>query len=1468
MDPKEREELCNTGPEEETVARRKNRSRRVSFAAEITSVHFFDRDEEYETPPDSKPNSENSETREANEDLGFQNDVGGSDDSKELTQNGEDDEDDEDDEVKAFVRDMVLSSPGSAIGSATSNDEENFFGPVSASFIRSGQPSDSAASDDNHDITLDSTAFSMHFRSLVHSSSGGDFKTPSRHHLPFEERTPSETSMPTNQSSFMALTGIKKPLPHCSVSDGKSSGVCESNDMSLVVENPHRYDYGRLSPTLGALLAEGGKDLHGISVSNDNEISNSSNCLSRDSRFPTFDRLKSNSKDLKDSGSEELHNIVTNDMPVEVISGSSSKSHEGSVGSTTPRIDQISHDCSSSTKQSQPTDASIGDHSQILCESVKEMPLYMNKGPGRDALEARGLISEVGACNSATSKSPSKTLDVNLIADRDCGFLDGLRALRMEGPTDYGSLTPTTLQISDRQCESPLAGSVSLLCAKRRQLFCNGTVSPGSKQSSIPFDQKHHSSSLENDRRGLGKIGTSIEKSISKLKFLDTSVTVEDGFDTLKPKFFDNNCKLAAKATGLGENSENLKLKKLEISATALEGHLLYSAQKNSAQRDTVNTNAHGSEASKNVSMMPRQAEKDVHVVHDGEFEEQISNNVLCSDQPSKVMTVAVSPFQFSRSGKQMQEHPLASHDSVERTFITSRPGSLLVDITEDANAKKQLTVTSDKFSASPFQFSSSGKQMQEHPLASHDSVEGTFITSRPGSLLVDITEDANAKKQLTVTSDKFSASPEHAGILSRALKQQDQGNMLLGRSSGQDVVDSGLIAANVSHLTPETKKDVSYLTPVLGGFGSLLKQKRSQSASPIIGNNSRSSVNVAKLKRMGDNQLFHDLQNESGNITALQLNAALNSQSRNLVRNHRTGTDLSMFRDKLSEEELKESLYESTSPYVLEKATTTPFPKVLVDQMAQTPSLKEASNFPYTNRMQYCVGKDTLSPKLVNYSNQKCHSSSRQDLHILQQLLPTCVENSGRKRKSEDVILMENIQVEETGRTQKSPKVLEMDGSVPEFSSEHLIVIENEVDRNQVDRVPKLSSEVFSKLYGAMKQLLSESRHELNLLQLHILEDILDQLQKAKKYEKLCAVIQFQKRVAEARCLQQMLVYEQAKLQLMRVKHEITQKRLRLLQSGIQEFQNWKLCSLHYLFMPGVRGAEPEGTHLTSLSVNGKNEEARDKVITMKKELGDLDEKIKSIIKCFHDSCHIKGELSYDESVAIVNDYLKKRKCCSFIRQDMQPWSVDDQWNESGHHNIALNYHNFLFQSLTIIVHPISSIVAVSKLNDTNIIKAFPSINACTAFAFVFNAEATDKRSGSKCLAEETQITSSLLGNLLDVIEEVQAARIKLPDLVETSFYSPCAKQLNLRLCFIHFKTGMKVILILDMTYLNCGVYPSDVVPSHVSTNIHGVETPVSSSFSLSPEIIVAVDRLKAGRARIIRLCRCVSQVVQAWNR
>ncbi|CAK9167179.1 unnamed protein product [Ilex paraguariensis] len=155
--------------------------------------------------------------------------------------------------------------------------------------------------------------------------------------------------------------------------------------------------------------------------------------------------------------------------------------------------------------------------------------------------------------------------------------------------------------------------------------------------------------------------------------------------------------------------------------------------------------------------------------------------------------------------------------------------------------------------------------------------------------------------------------------------------------------------------------------------------------------------------------------------------------------------------------------------------------------------------------------------------------------------------------------------------------------------------------------------------------------------------------------------------------------------------------------------------------------------------------------------------------------------------------------------------------------------------------------------------------MDACIAFSFVLNAETTQKYVGPRRLAEKTQIISSLLGNLLDVVVEVQLAQIELQNLTQTSFLCPRADQLDLQLSFLDFKSGRKAILTLDISCLNRGVYPSEILPSQLAAPFDG--SPNSSSQPLIAEIGVALQTLRAGYLRILRLCRCVSQVVQSFE-
>lgn len=232
--------------------------------------------------------------------------------------------------------------------------EDNFFGPVSANFIRPGRLSDSAASDDNHDITMDSTAFSLHFRSIVRSESG-DLNTSTGVHLASEEKTPCQTTMPSDLESFMVLTKAKKLKSPSRSPVNKSSGGRDSNDMSLVGESMHRYDYGRLSPTLEAILAEGSKEINAIPASDSTcpMLSTSEVALSHD--------IENDGVELSHYRNSELCNINNDDMSGKGISLAQDKLVEATGNSAISMTDQIMCDCSSNTKDSPLVEAFI-DH--------------------------------------------------------------------------------------------------------------------------------------------------------------------------------------------------------------------------------------------------------------------------------------------------------------------------------------------------------------------------------------------------------------------------------------------------------------------------------------------------------------------------------------------------------------------------------------------------------------------------------------------------------------------------------------------------------------------------------------------------------------------------------------------------------------------------------------------------------------------------------------------------------------------------------------------------------------------------------------------------------------------------------------------------------------------------------------------------------------------------------------------------
>ncbi|CAK9167178.1 unnamed protein product [Ilex paraguariensis] len=654
------DEHDNTETEEGTIARQKKRSRRVSFA-EMTSVHIFDRDEEDETPQNPKPNSDDiapPELEHSGDDLGFQQDPESSRDEEEGDEGQE--------EIfrrRAFLRPTESPSPGSTVGSATSNDEDNFFGPVSTSFIRPGRLSDSAASDENHDITMDSTAFSMHFRSLARSESGvGDSKTPTVVHLSFEENTP----VHTNVGSSMVLTGAKKPIFVSSMPVTQVSCGNDSNDMSLVGENPHRYDYDRLSPGLDALLAEGSKDVHTISSSH--KISASTSPSKKESKILASKEHGGHTMDLTGGRNKEAGAIDTYDMSIEAV-----YAVHNYLGEINASASPITFGLSSRTSMEHP-DAST-DHQNWSPNQLNKGMLVDNNGESvKDAFELRRPDPNL----STVSQGNPSNLDNDI--------------RQSHGVTQPGG-------------ETPVAQFISSSSAKGRQILSNND-SPSKYPLIVTPSHMIHNKST-----------SSIQKSVSKLQMLEASPfssTLNAKIDSLKLRSLDHLLRTPPFDSFLEKRSNDPQVKDMdatvtrsvntyrsrietlknigEVSYTKESAGLVNSGKSpHQVSGETLWTNQAskfmtGSASPSKFTSSMNYTEESAGLVNSGNSPHQVSGGILWTNKPSKLTTAAASPFKFTSSGKKMQQSLLASEDPTGGTLVTSGTDSSFAQDNELVN--------------------------------------------------------------------------------------------------------------------------------------------------------------------------------------------------------------------------------------------------------------------------------------------------------------------------------------------------------------------------------------------------------------------------------------------------------------------------------------------------------------------------------------------------------------------------------------------------------------------------------------------------------------------------------------------------------------------------------------------------------------------------------------------------------------
>ncbi|KAL5148250.1 hypothetical protein HKD37_13G035316 [Glycine soja] len=457
--------------------------------------------------------------------------------------------------------------------------------------------------------------------------------------------------------------------------------------------------------------------------------------------------------------------------------------------------------------------------------------------------------------------------------------------------------------------------------------------------------------------------------------------------------------------------------------------------------------------------------------------------------------------------------------------------------------------------------------------------------------------------------------------------------------------------------------------------------------------------------------------------------------------------------------------------------------------QVAQSPLTKSGINISSGKKLQDPPNMQDLSPK-GNLDGHGLDNSYHSALQVAQSPLTKSGINisSGKKRKGVEILSNED-NIDKIGRIDRSLEVHKSGNGDLLLLSEQTGYMRSEREKLG-DQTSNDGDLILKKFLARTNQLLPPSVDKLNLRSIGRLEDILVHLQKVKKKEILCSEIQSQlkitdplnilrdKRVAETRTLLYNIAYEKAKLQLLHVKHD-------------------------------------------KLQVSCK------KVLETKQELEALESNAKSLSEFLHSHCKMEGDQSYTNTIKAVSGYLQKRMPCKSICQNLKLWEIEDFECKDGCYKVCLNYCGYVTQRFTVNTGQ-SSIIISNNLNDVNIGKTFPNLDAVSAFLFVLNPHTTKKCSGSSIMARETQITSSLLSNLLDVVEEVQSAQIEIRNLVGAN-----------------------------------GVYPAEVLPSQILDPSSGEQKSLPSS--LVDELRTAAESVRVGYSRIIRLCRCISQIRMA---
>ncbi|KAK4369273.1 hypothetical protein RND71_013065 [Anisodus tanguticus] len=1179
--------------------------------------------------------------------------------------------------------------------------KDNFFGPISPNFIRAGRLSDSAASDENHDITMDSTAFSMHFRRFVRSDSGMDLKTPTE--VSFEEKTPTQTS----QRSSMELTMAKKPISQSSMPVANFSGISDSSDMSLIGENSRRYDYGRLSPDLEALLAEGRERSHAVSVSGDTSVPKS----------PTSNKMevRSTMTDLGGNLEQEANVVVSRNMSLElmcqkidtddgykflsrVIDGDSV------LRSTVPLPENYVDRVNQSPKQ-------LRNHSAVLYIILGLKSLLNCQVVGvlfRDAF----FYNPVHATLGLNSLSNCQTdMLVHDFGEKDTSVKDASVVGNRETQcSDNGELG----EFCWSSCggESPLVDLASSSPATPR-LITMCSPSPVKHNSMAVSFLEDPISFLSNEKRGTWKSSASLQRSISKLERL----------------------KASALSSSRGDRIPNMGIRALEFPKTRPLDSVL--------KKRNLDIGVKCLDAYRTCT------------------EEQFSDTSM-KEGERKMFTLGGSKNEGLSSSDDVIQCD-QSHGPEKQGKSLNQLDACIIPIDQ----QEKVTAIAQKLFSSPKQYlqskSSTSTEHQSSPFKEsklHDEHVKSFGPVKNASSVGYVTDGPSS----TATAGNWHSS-----------------STLTEEQSGSPVVEGSKVLRQ-----PDGTESIE------AKLRDQMNELRSNEDSRISGDGSCHLSSAIQDENIQSETGLPRLEIDRQELNKSSSAGAASSSIKNL--------------EGLAVEKVNTSFYTLMNYAVV----STP-----VKWSSRSPSSKGLHSLAQSNTAHSSVGETMQSPTFNQSIGRPRHSSAH-------------------KRSSEELAFGDMEHTDEIITSQRSPKLQRGVGNNPGILG-HPGGIGKEMVTAHLEL--RQWKDINSKFMDDADELILLPKERLTMPAIEMVEDIVSGMQKAKTYDILHSQILTQeKRAVEAIMLLCQLLHEKAKFHLRPVKKEKLLEKCQLLNSGIQKSQMSKINHLLHNSAPVSRGTQGDAISSESSAAREKavQEVPHNKVASIKEALEISERKVANLTRSLHSSLKLKGEPNCADTIISVKEHFMRRSCCRFLRQDMQ-----NVRKRNGHYDVILNYLGLLVQSL----------------------KNFPNINACAALRFVLKAEIS-KKLGVRTPAQEMQVTRSLLGNSLDVVAEVQKAQTQFRNLTDISFSTPTVEKLELQLHFMNFNTGKKVKLTLDMSCLNRGVYPSEVVPSQFAALAVPAE---HSDDPLLGEIRDAVKSLRAGYMRIIRLCDCISQVIQA---